>query len=66
METPTEDPGRFAAGWHTRMSSRPAGKGVCAYLRLGFQHPASAVASVTIWAAPKAGRARPNRRTRSR
>lgn len=34
------------AGWHTRMSSRLAGKGVCACLCAGFQHPALAVASI--------------------
>mgnify|MGYP003381979383 FL=1 len=65
METSTEDPGRVATGWHTRMC-RPVGKGVCAYLQLGFQHLASAVASVTIWAALNAGRRRPHNKTRSR
>jgi hypothetical protein len=42
---PLTQTGRFSAGWHTRMSNRLAGKGVCACLCAGFQHPASAVAS---------------------
>jgi len=46
VETPTDELGRriSEAGWHTRMSSRLAGKGVCACHLSGFQHPASAVA----------------------
>lgn len=36
--------GRYAAGWHARMSSRFAGKGACACRETGFQHPALAVA----------------------
>lgn len=42
FETPTEEPvaEKSGAGWHARMSNRLAGKGACALLRLGFEHPA--------------------------